>query len=129
MPQSSYRNGKTGGITRPSSEGQEAVIRQAYERAGLDVLSTTYIECRGTGTPVGDPLELAAVGTVFAEGRSLANPLLAAFKAIRAEYRLADLAYTLALRRSSLSTRCFFVSSEGRLNQPSSSERRAIHKI
>ena len=37
---------------------------------------TAYIECHGTGTPVGDPLELTAIGSVFAEGRSPSNPLL-----------------------------------------------------
>ena len=71
-----YRNGKTGGITRPSCEGQEAVIRQAYERSGLDVASTQYIECHGTGTPVGDPLEMSAIGRVFTDNHSVSDPLL-----------------------------------------------------
>lgn len=70
-------NGKTGGITHPSSEGQEAAIRQAYQRAGNpDYMLTGYVECHGTGTPVGDPLELAAIGRVFAEGRCASNALL-----------------------------------------------------
>ena len=70
------RNGKTGGITRPSSEGQEAVIRQAYQRSGVNPALTGYVECHGTGTPVGDPLEISAIGCVFAEGRSKTDPLL-----------------------------------------------------
>lgn len=69
-------NGKTGGITRPSSSGQESVIRHAYERACLDVSLTSYFECHGTGTAVGDPLEVAAIGRVFADSRSLDDPLL-----------------------------------------------------
>jgi acyl transferase domain-containing protein len=69
-------NGKTGGISHPSPEGQEAVIRQAYKNAGdLDPNLTGYFECHGTGTPVGDPIEVSAVGKVFASGRSN-EPLL-----------------------------------------------------
>ena len=37
---------------------------------------TAYVECHGTGTPVGDPLEIAAIGRVFAKDRSPHNPLL-----------------------------------------------------
>ena len=64
-------NGKTGGITRPSARGQEDAIRKAYENAGnLPFSDTTFFECHGTGTPAGDPLEVAAVGNVFASSRS-----------------------------------------------------------
>ncbi|KAI0198016.1 putative polyketide synthase [Astrocystis sublimbata] len=59
-------NGKTAGISHPSPEGQEAVIRQAYRTAGLDFSDTGYFECHGTGTPVGDPIEVTAIGRVFA---------------------------------------------------------------
>jgi len=70
-------NGKTGGISHPSPEGQEAVIRQAYKAAGhLNPDSTGYFECHGTGTPVGDPIEVSAIGNVFSCGRSLEQPLL-----------------------------------------------------
>ena len=71
-----YRNGKTGGISHPSPIGQESAIRRAYERAGLDPASTDYVECHGTGTAYGDPLEVAAIGEVFAHDRPQANPLL-----------------------------------------------------
>lgn len=47
-------NGKTQGITLPSATGQEAVIRKAYAKAGLDLADTAYVECHGTGTAVGD---------------------------------------------------------------------------
>ena len=52
-------NGKVPGmgITHPSKKGQERVVRAAYERAGLDPSRTAYLECHGTGTPVGDPIE------------------------------------------------------------------------
>ena len=63
-------NGKTSGISHPDLEGQEAVIRQAYRNAGgLDPDMTGYFECHGTGTPVGDPVEVSAIGRIFAPGR------------------------------------------------------------
>ena len=58
-------NGKTPGITLPSALGQEAVIRKAYAKAGLDFSQTAYVECHGTGTPVGDPIEVEALSRVF----------------------------------------------------------------
>ncbi|KAH8653815.1 hypothetical protein BX600DRAFT_527092 [Xylariales sp. PMI_506] len=64
-------NGRTGGITRPSALGQEDVIRQAYKDAGdLPFAETAFFECHGTGTQAGDPLEVAAIGSVFAASRS-----------------------------------------------------------
>ncbi|KAI1093575.1 beta-ketoacyl synthase domain-containing protein [Rostrohypoxylon terebratum] len=70
-------NGRTGGITRPSVKGQEAVIRKAYRNAGsLPFHDTGYFECHGTGTYVGDPIEVEAVGRVFAADRSAEDPLL-----------------------------------------------------
>ena len=69
-------NGKTGGISHPSPEGQEAVMRRAYEAGGgLDPDLTGYFECHGTGTAVGDPLEVSAVGRLFSSGRK-EDPLL-----------------------------------------------------
>ncbi|KAF3933955.1 hypothetical protein ABW19_dt0207416 [Dactylella cylindrospora] len=58
-------NGKTQGITLPSAEHQEKVMRKAYAKAGLGLNDTTYVECHGTGTPVGDPIEVDAVSRVF----------------------------------------------------------------
>ncbi|KAJ5307079.1 hypothetical protein N7508_006094 [Penicillium antarcticum] len=57
-------NGKVPGvgITHPNLEGQAQVIRDAYERGGdLDPRLTGYFECHGTGTAIGDPLEVHAV--------------------------------------------------------------------
>lgn len=54
------------GISLPSATGQEAVIRKAYSKAGIDDFSQTdYVECHGTGTPVGDPIEVEGVSRVF----------------------------------------------------------------
>ncbi|KAF3931090.1 hypothetical protein ABW20_dc0106731 [Dactylellina cionopaga] len=58
-------NGRTQGIALPSAKHQESAIRKAYSRAGLSCNDTTYVECHGTGTSVGDPIEVDAVSRVF----------------------------------------------------------------
>ncbi|KAF2811308.1 putative polyketide synthase [Mytilinidion resinicola] len=63
------------GITHPSVKGQERVIRAAYERAGLDPAKTLYFELHGTGTPVGDPIEVRAVANAMNDTRSKDAPL------------------------------------------------------
>ena len=68
-------NGRTGGISHPGREGQEAVIRKAYMNAGLPLHNTQYFECHGTGTPVGDPIETSAIGNVFQNAKTPGDPL------------------------------------------------------
>ena len=61
-------DGKTPGMACPSSESHETLMRRAYQVANLSDLSkTAYVECHGTGTAVGDPLETAAVANVFGQ--------------------------------------------------------------
>ncbi|KAK6954931.1 hypothetical protein Daesc_002560 [Daldinia eschscholtzii] len=59
-------DGKTLGISVPSSQCHEAMILRAYHVAGIsDIRKTPYVECHGTGTPAGDPIEVSAVASVF----------------------------------------------------------------
>ena len=59
-------DGKTPGIAYPSSESHESMMHRAYEVAKVrDIGRTAFVECHGTGTAVGDPLEAAAVARVF----------------------------------------------------------------
>ncbi|CAI7658413.1 unnamed protein product [Penicillium glandicola] len=73
-------NGKVAGvgITHPSYAGQCAVIRHAYARGGpLNPTWTGYFECHGTGTAIGDPLEVRAVADSMNDLRERdADPLL-----------------------------------------------------
>lgn len=69
------QDGKTSGITLPSRHAQESLIQNVYDKAGLNPLDTSYVECHGTGTPAGDPLETAAISHVFGRGRSQDEPL------------------------------------------------------
>jgi len=64
------QDGHTNGITVPNGEAQESLLREAYERAGINPHDVKYVEVHGTGTEVGDPIEVNAVGSVFGKGRS-----------------------------------------------------------
>ncbi|KAI6778347.1 putative polyketide synthase [Emericellopsis cladophorae] len=66
-------DGKTPSVTQPSSWSQMELIRQTYEDAGLGLSETGYFECHGTGTPVGDPLELAAIAQTLGAARRAAG--------------------------------------------------------
>ncbi|MBZ6431147.1 MAG: hypothetical protein LBE64_08580 [Acinetobacter pittii] len=63
-------------MTLPSALAQELSIRKAYEHSGpLDYNSVGYVECHGTGTPAGDPIETVAIGNVFRSHREWHEPL------------------------------------------------------
>ncbi len=53
------------GFAAPSVEGQAEVIAMAQASAGVSPESISYIECHGTGTPLGDPIEVAAATKAF----------------------------------------------------------------
>ncbi|GKT66975.1 polyketide synthase [Colletotrichum tofieldiae] len=58
-------DGRSNGIMSPNTYLQEALIRKTYEKAGLPFNKTAFFECHGTGTPTGDPLEVAAVARIW----------------------------------------------------------------
>ncbi|MDH6112898.1 phthiocerol/phenolphthiocerol synthesis type-I polyketide synthase E [Kitasatospora sp. MAP12-15] len=53
------------GFTAPSITGQSEVIRHAHKVAGVMPSEIDYIECHGTATPMGDPVEVAALTDAF----------------------------------------------------------------
>lgn len=63
----SNADGRTPGISMPNPDAHEALIRYCYKAAGIDLCDTAMVECHGTGTAVGDPLEVAAVAKCFGE--------------------------------------------------------------
>ncbi|MCC5666482.1 SDR family NAD(P)-dependent oxidoreductase [Nostoc sp. CHAB 5784] len=66
-------DGRSKGLTVPYGPAQEALIRQALENAGVTPDQISYVELHGTGTPLGDPIEAIALGTVLATDRPAGN--------------------------------------------------------
>ena len=63
------QDGRTPGMALPSRTAQEAMLREAYRRAGVAPHEVHFVEAHGTGTPAGDPIEMNAIGNVLGEGR------------------------------------------------------------
>ncbi len=59
------QDGRTAGIAAPNASAQQAVIREALTQAGVSASELTYMEAHGTGTSIGDPIELEAVKGVL----------------------------------------------------------------
>ncbi|MBV9493032.1 MAG: SDR family NAD(P)-dependent oxidoreductase [Acidobacteria bacterium] len=57
--------GKTNGYTVPNPQAQASVIGRALSESGTDALHVSYIEAHGTGTTLGDPIEIAALAKAF----------------------------------------------------------------
>ncbi len=69
------QDGPSGGFTVPSGPAQEAVIRRALSSGGVKAGEVGYIEAHGTGTSLGDPIEVGSLGKVFSD-RSETDPLV-----------------------------------------------------
>ncbi|AEI67803.1 type I polyketide synthase [Corallococcus macrosporus] len=69
-------DGLSGGLTVPNGPAQEKLLRKALEAANLAPADVNYIEAHGTGTPLGDPIELRALDAVLRPGRAADAPLL-----------------------------------------------------
>src|SRR5262249_29515857 len=63
-------DGRTIGMSLPSSEAQADLLRRIYSEAEIAPDRLAFVEAHGTGTRVGDPAEARAVGSVLANGRS-----------------------------------------------------------
>ena len=69
-------DGASQGLTVPSGPSQELAMEEALARAGLSPTDVDYLEAHGTGTKVGDPIELKAAASVLGRGRTKDDPLL-----------------------------------------------------
>jgi acyl transferase domain-containing protein len=69
-------DGRSNGMSAPNGPAQEAVIRAALREAGLQPQQISYLEAHGTGTRLGDPIEIDALRSVFAPSRQPGEPLI-----------------------------------------------------
>jgi len=68
-------DGFSNGLTAPNPDAQVSVLETAWRNAGVDPADVQYVEAHGPGTNLGDPIEAGALGTVFAPGRPVDQPL------------------------------------------------------
>jgi acyl transferase domain-containing protein len=64
------QDGRTGGLTVPNGSAQQALIREALQRARVRPNEVSYVEAHGTGTSLGDPIEVHSLCAVLGEGRA-----------------------------------------------------------
>ena len=68
------QDGKSNGLTAPNGAQQEKLLQNAYEMSGIDPAQVGYIECHGTGTVLGDPIEVEALEHVIGIRHSEEEP-------------------------------------------------------
>jgi acyl transferase domain-containing protein/1-acyl-sn-glycerol-3-phosphate acyltransferase/NAD(P)-dependent dehydrogenase (short-subunit alcohol dehydrogenase family)/acyl carrier protein len=64
------QDGHTNGMTFPSQSAQRIMLEEALAKAGIAPSDVQYVEAHGPGTPVGDPVEAAAIGAALSKGRA-----------------------------------------------------------
>ncbi len=68
-------DGQSNGLTAPNGQAQERLLQQALKDSGLEPNQIDYIEAHGTGTSLGDPIEVHALGNVYGPGHTRDRPL------------------------------------------------------
>lgn len=69
------QDGKSNGFTAPSVLAQTKLLQTAIKDAQIETKDIAYIEAHGTGTKIGDPIELEALSNVFSSSKTTENPL------------------------------------------------------
>ncbi len=70
------QDGESGGLTVPNGRAQQRVMRAALDNSAMRPADIQYIEVHGTGTAVGDPIEVDAIAGLFAQSHDRDNPVL-----------------------------------------------------
>ncbi len=70
------QDGHSNGLTAPNGLSQQAVIRAAIENAGIKPEQVSFVETHGTGTRLGDPIEVEALSAVYGKPREDHLPII-----------------------------------------------------
>ncbi|MBL8006959.1 MAG: SDR family NAD(P)-dependent oxidoreductase, partial [Ignavibacteria bacterium] len=70
------QDGRSNGLTAPNGPSQVAVIKKAVDNAGINADEISYVETHGTGTPLGDPIEVNSIKEALSTGREKDKTLL-----------------------------------------------------
>jgi acyl transferase domain-containing protein len=70
------QDGRSSGFTAPNELAQQAVLRKALSAARVAADDVSYIEAHGTGTSLGDPIEMHAIAETYGKGRPADRPLI-----------------------------------------------------
>ncbi|WP_342237095.1 type I polyketide synthase [Inquilinus sp. OTU3971] len=68
-------DGRTVGLSLPSTDAQRRLLEQLYGEAGIDPDDLAFVEAHGTGTRVGDPAEAEAIGRALGQRRDAPLPV------------------------------------------------------
>jgi acyl transferase domain-containing protein len=69
------QDGPSSGLTVPNGQSQQKLLQQALKQAKVEPAEISYLEAHGTGTSLGDPIEVNAATAVLGQERSLEQPL------------------------------------------------------
>jgi len=69
------QDGRSSSLTAPNGPSQQSVIRSALQNAGVEAQDVDWVETHGTGTPLGDPIEVQSLAAVYGAARGKQNPL------------------------------------------------------
>lgn len=69
------QDGRSNGLIAPNGLAQQEVLKKALANAKVDPKDVSYIETHGTGTLLGDPIEIGAINQVYGINRKSDNPL------------------------------------------------------
>ncbi len=69
------QDGRSSTLTAPNGQAQRDVIERALAQSGVHPEAVRFVETHGTGTSLGDPIEVQALGEVYCRGRSKDRPL------------------------------------------------------
>lgn len=95
------QDGTTNGITAPNGQSQTTLIQQSLAQAGLEPEELHYNECHGTGTKLGDLIELRALASIFgASGRLAIGSIKANIGHLEVAAGIAGVAKALIMLRT-----------------------------